>query len=100
MPKGGKRDGAGRKSRAEELGLNDLMDSIGPTEDVLNRLYSLAVGSQEAEEIDPETEKVKIIKATPPNPEAIKLWLGYKFGTPKQSVNVDNHVEVVVSHES
>lgn len=82
MNKGGKRAGAGRKSKAEELGLNDLMDSIGPTENVLKRLYSLAVDQYE------------------PNQEAIKLWMGYKFGTPKQSVNVDSNVEVIVTHES
>lgn len=100
MAKGGKRDGAGRKSKAEELGLNDLMNSIGPTEEVLKRLYSLAVGSPEIEEIDPDSEAVKVTKAIPPNTDAIKLWMGYKFGTPKQSLNIDKEIEVIVIHES
>lgn len=100
MAKGGARAGAGRKSKAEELGLSDLMDSIGPTEEVLKRLYFLAIGSPETEVLDPETENIKITEAIPPNNDAIKLWLGYKFGTPKQSVNVDSITEVIITHES
>jgi len=69
--RGGKRENAGRKSKAEELGLDGLMDSIGPTEDVLKRIYELAVG-----------------KSKPPNIEAQKLWMSYKFGKPKESVTV------------
>lgn len=78
--KGGKTPGAGRKSKAVELGLSDLMDSIGPTESVLKRIYELSTGDK-------------------PNTEAIKLWLGYKFGTPKQSVQVDQDVNITFHSE-
>lgn len=72
--RGGKREGAGRKSKAEELGLNDLMDSIGPTEKVLEAVYKAAT-------------------STKPNTEAQKIWLSYKFGKPKESVTItDNSI--------
>lgn len=77
---GGARPGAGRKSKAEELGLSDLMDSIGPTEAVLKRVYELAVGVKE--------NKKEGIKEKAPNIEAQKLWMSYKFGKPKESVTV------------
>jgi hypothetical protein len=66
---GGKREGAGRKSKAEELGLNELMDSIGPSEAVLKAVYELATGPKK-------------------NTEAQKIWLSYKFGKPKETVNL------------
>lgn len=90
--KGGKTPGAGRKSKAVELGLDTLMDSVGPTESVLKRLYELANGTKEDVE--------KKVKAIPPNTEAIRLWLGYKFGTPKQAITLDSEVEVTIIHES
>jgi hypothetical protein len=77
---GGARPGAGRKSKAEELGLDDLMDSIGPTESVLKRIYELAVGIEE--------NKEKGVSAKAPNIEAQKLWMSYKFGKPKENVTV------------
>lgn len=67
--RGGKREGAGRKSKAEELGLNELMDSIGPSETVLKAIYELATGPKK-------------------NTEAQKLWLSYKYGKPKETVNL------------
>lgn len=72
--RGGKRVGAGRKSKAEELGLNEMMDSIGPTEKVLKAVYELATGTKK-------------------NTEAQKIWLSYKFGKPKESVTItDNSI--------
>lgn len=67
---GGARPGAGRKSRAEELGLNDLMDSIGSTDKILQSLYKLAIKD---------------------NIEAQKIWLGYRFGKPKESVTIQDN---------
>jgi hypothetical protein len=64
---GGARPGAGRKSKAEELGLDALMDSIGPTEAVLQAVYDQAVKK---------------------NVKAQQLWLSYKFGKPKETVNL------------
>lgn len=80
MANGGKRAGAGRKSKAVELGLSDLMDKIGPTESVLKRIYELSTGDK-------------------PNTEAIKIWMGYKFGTPKQSVQVDQEAVITFQTE-
>lgn len=68
--KGGARKGAGRKSKAEELGLSDLMDSVGPTDAILQSLHKLALKG---------------------NVEAMKLWLGYKFGKPKESVTITDN---------
>jgi hypothetical protein len=70
MPKGGKRPGAGRKSKAEELGLTEMMDAIGPSEKVLKAIWELATGPHK-------------------NIEALKLWMSYKFGKPKESVKVE-----------
>jgi len=89
--KGGKREGAGRKTKAEELGLSELMDSIGPTLTVLKRVYELANGVEENKEAG--------ITAKAPNIEAQKLWLSYKFGKPKESVTVDAGIELVVSRK-
>jgi len=66
--RGGVRPNSGRKSKAEELGLDHLMDSIGPTEEVLKAVYKLATTNKSV--------------------EAQKLWLSYKFGKPKENVTV------------
>lgn len=45
MPKGGKREGSGRKSKAEELGLSKLIDECAGPEgmrDVINNLIEKA----------------------------------------------------------
>lgn len=84
--KGGARPGAGRKSKAQELGLVETMDGIGPTESVLKRVYELAVGVDE--------NKDEGITAKAPNIEAQKLWLSYKFGKPKESVTLEAGVTI------
>lgn len=89
--RGGKREGAGRKSKAEELGLDAMMDSIGPTEEVLKAVYTLAVGS--------DGDKKKGIKPKPPNTEAQKIWLSYKFGKPKESVTITDNTITWVEEE-
>lgn len=78
--RGGKREGAGRKSKAEELGLNELMDSIGPTEKVLQAVYDLATGPKK-------------------NTEAQKIWLSYKFGKPKESVTITDNTMYWIEEE-
>lgn len=65
MPKGGKREGAGRKSRAEELRLSAIMDDIGNTETVLKALFKAA--------------------CDPKNSQDRALWLAYKYGKPKDN---------------
>jgi len=77
--RGGKREGAGRKTKAEELGLPELMDSIGKSEDVLKAVYEAATKGKSL--------------------EAQKVWLAYYFGKPKESVTVDAGIELVVSRK-
>jgi hypothetical protein len=89
--RGGKRDGAGRKSKAEELGLSELMDSIGPTTEVLQAVYTLALGMK--------GDKKKGIKEKAPNTEAQKIWLSYKFGKPKESVTITDNSIVWIEEE-
>jgi hypothetical protein len=89
--KGGKREGAGRKTKAEELGLSELMDSIGPTLEVLQELYRSAVGMDADEEKG--TEAVK------PNIKAQELWLAYKFGKPNQTVKVDQSSGITIKYD-
>lgn len=64
MP-GGKREGAGRKSKADELRLSAIMDDIGNTEKVLQVLYKNA--------------------CDPKNTADRQLWLAYKYGKPKDN---------------
>lgn len=77
--KGGARLGAGRKSRAEEMGLESLMNSIGKSEDVLKAIYEAAT--------------------TGKNLEAQKVWLAYYFGKPKESIAIDGGVELKVTRK-
>jgi hypothetical protein len=65
MPKGGKRAGAGRKTKADELKLSAIMDDIGNTAKVLQVLYKNA--------------------CDPKNPADRQLWLAYKYGKPKDN---------------
>ena len=63
---GGKREGAGRKGRAEELGLTKLLDdciSADDRKDLLTRLYCIAKAG---------------------NLKAIELLFAYLYGRPKE----------------
>jgi hypothetical protein len=77
---GGKREGAGRKSKAEELGLSELMHSIGPTEPILKAIYEAATGKK-------------------PNIKAQELWLAYMFGKPNQTVKVDQSSGITIKYD-
>jgi len=76
---GGARPGAGRKSKAEEMGLADVMDSIGKSEDVLKAVYEAATKGK--------------------NLEAQKVWLSYYYGKPKESVTIDAGIELKVTRK-
>jgi len=91
---GGKRPNSGRKSKAEELGLQELMDSIGPTKNVLKEIFKLAEGIPGNEE--------KGIEPVKPNIEAQKLWLSYYYGKPKETVNVksDNTIHWIEQEDN
>ena len=74
---GGKRKGAGRPSKAEELGIVAMMEEIKPTREVFELL---------AEQMKNPTYKMK----------AIELWCAYAIGKPKETVKqtVDNNVVI------
>ena len=67
MAHGGKRKGAGRKSKAEEIQLAESMDNILSVPDVLQNLGRLVRDN---------------------DLQAIKLWLEYRLGKPQQSVDL------------
>jgi hypothetical protein len=81
MAHGGKRDGAGRKSKAEEFGLTEKMDSTGKTIDVLKRVYELATDD------NPKMAGVSL--------EAAKLWLSYRLGKPQENLDVTSGGEII-----
>jgi hypothetical protein len=80
MAKGGKREGAGRKSRAEELRLSAIMDDIGNTELVLKALFKAA--------------------CDPKNSQDRALWLAYKYGKPKENEGLPTEMIINVCRNS
>lgn len=77
MAKGGKREGAGRKTKADELRLSAIMDDIGNTAEVLTVLFKQALN--------------------PKNTADRQLWLAYKYGKPKESVTVDGDMTIGIT---
>jgi len=77
MPKGGKREGAGRKTKADELRLSAIMDDIGNTAEVLEVLFKQA--------------------KNPKNTSDRQLWLAYKYGKPKESVQIDGDMTIGIT---
>lgn len=73
---GGKRNGAGRKTKAEELGLSALIDSVCDVEKQKEIIRKLAEDSV-SEKFDERNE-------------ARKLLLAYKFGKPPQTLDIGN----------
>jgi len=80
---------AGRKSKAEELGLNILMDEIKPTKEVLQQIADII------DDIDAD-DKTKL--------SASMAWLGYRIGKPKErkeiTVAKDNNFPEWLDDES
>lgn len=66
---GGARNGAGRKSKADEIKIAEQMDAILHPDSVWSAL------ANKVEENDVQ---------------AIKTWLGYRFGMPKQTIEQSN----------
>lgn len=79
MAHGGKREGAGRKTKAEELRLSAIMDDIGNTAEVLQVLFEQA--------------------KNPKNTQDRQLWLAYKYGKPKESVQVEGDMSIVLTRK-
>lgn len=64
---GGPRPGAGRKPKADEIKIIEQMDAVAVPEDAWRALW---------------------VKCQEGDTQAIKTWLNYRFGMPKQSVDV------------
>ena len=64
---GGAREGAGRKPKIQEIKLIEQMDAISVPEEIWNAL---------------------LFKCKEGDTAAIKLWLSYRFGLPKQQIDV------------
>jgi len=65
--RGGARPGAGRKPKADELNLINTMDSIMSHEEVWSKVSQLAMLG---------------------DMQALKVWIEYRFGKPKQSMDI------------
>tara|TARA_R110000796_G_scaffold218540_2_gene334468 strand:+ start:684 stop:968 length:285 start_codon:yes stop_codon:yes gene_type:complete len=63
---------AGRPSKAEELGLHNIMDSLLPTNDVLKEFAGIISNT--------EDEKLKF--------SAIVKWLEWRVGKPKETLDL------------
>jgi recombinational DNA repair protein RecR len=67
---GGKRDGAGRKTKADELKFISKLDNIIDSDDAIKKLKQLIQDD---------------------NFNALKLYLEYRFGKPKEVIENINH---------
>ena len=67
--KKGIKQGQGRKPKAEELKVIETMDKIGSPDEVFQILWGLVQSGSE---------------------QAMKLWLAYRLGAPKQSIEQNN----------
>lgn len=74
---GGVRDGAGRKPKADELKRIEMMDSICPPKEIWEEAF-------------------KLVKKG--NTHAIKMWIEYRFGKPKERVDVTSNDETIGTH--
>jgi hypothetical protein len=71
---GGARPGAGRKPKILEVKLIEQMDAISVPEQIWNAL---------------------LFKCQQGDTQAIKLWLSYRFGLPKQQIDVTTNGEKI-----
>jgi hypothetical protein len=74
MPKGGSREGAGRKPKINEVKLIEQMDKISVPDEIWNAL---------------------LFKCKQGDTGALKLWLAYRFGLPKQQIDVTTNGESI-----
>ena len=72
MAHGGKRDGAGRPSKADEIKKLDMMDSVAEPLKVWQSLWKLC-----------EKE----------NHQALRTWIEYRFGKPKERIDLTSDDE-------
>lgn len=76
---GGKRIGAGRKPKAEEISTIEAMDAVMVPSEAWQLLADVAATG---------------------DVQAIKLWLSYRVGVPKQTIDMDVKGEIVVWQEN
>ena len=72
--KGGKREGAGRKPKVHEVKLVESMDAIS---------------------VPSEIWKALLYKCLQGDTGALKLWLSYRYGLPKQQIDVTTNGESI-----
>jgi len=71
---GGKREGSGRRPKADEIALIDNMDKVAVPQDVWKLLYA---------------------KCEEGDTQAIKAWLQYRYGMPKQVTDITSKGESI-----
>lgn len=71
-PRGGKREGAGRKPRVQEIRIIEQMDAVCVPEEIWRAL---------------------LYKCQQGDTAALKLWLSYRFGLPKQQIDITSNGE-------
>lgn len=74
MPKGGKREGSGRKPKIQEVKLIEQMDAISVPNEIWEAL---------------------LYKCKQGDTGALKLWLSYRYGLPKQQIDVTTNGESI-----
>lgn len=74
MPKGGKREGSGRKPKIQEVKLIEQMDAISVPNEIWEAL---------------------LYKCKQGDTGALKLWLAYRYGLPKQQIDVTTNGESI-----
>lgn len=70
---GGKREGAGRKPKADEISIIESMDAVLIPKEAWERL-------------------AKRVKEE--DVQAIKIWLSYRYGMPKQTVDNNTNLNI------
>lgn len=74
MPKGGKREGSGRKPKVNEVKLVESMDAISVPDEIWRALF---------------------YKCKQGDTGALKLWLSYRYGLPRQQVDITTNGESI-----
>ena len=69
---GGARPGAGRKPKIQEIKIIEQMDAICVPDQIWNAL---------------------LMKCSQGDTQALKLWLSYRFGLPKQQIDITSNGE-------
>ena len=69
---GGKREGSGRKPKGDEIALIDNMDKVAVPKSIWELLYA---------------------KCQEGDTQAIKAWLQYRYGMPKQVTDITSNGE-------